>query len=339
MARAEIPMIAILSPDYLGSRFGKAEWLAAWRTATEGGQRKLIPVKVANCRASGLLAGIVFVDLVGLSEADAERELGTKISAAISGRAKPTAKPKFPGATRTFKKKPQFPGPDGTNAPPPSPSTFPSPGNRASHTALPISARPQRLWLAAIAAILVVLAVSIVFHALSTHSPTTPGSGRTTGLATPSTEPAVASSGPPLSQNTVKTSNAAPTSSPLPSGDVTLRNVATENCADSTSSGDVFTYACNRASSQQWSALPVSGSVYALKDILTGLCLTGTTQGLSSAPCDAADDQQQWRWSEQGSRGSLTHLANGHCLADLGAENLTTAVCDGTADQDWQIVS
>ena len=265
MARDEVSTIAILSPDYLGSRFGKAEWLAAWRTGTEGGQRKLIPVKVADCRTSGLLAGIVFVDLVGLSEADAERELGTKIPAAISGRAKPTAKPKFPGATRTFKKKPQFPGPDGTNAPPPSPSTFPPPGNRASHTALPISARPQRLWLAAIAAILVALAVIIVFHALSTYSPTTPGSGRTTGLATPSTEPAVASSGPPLSQSTVKTSNAAPTSSPLPSGDVTLRNVATENCADSTSSGDVFTYACNRASSQQWSALPVSGSVYALR--------------------------------------------------------------------------
>ena len=62
------------------------------------------------------------------------------------------------------------------------------------------------------------------------------------------------------------------------------------------------------------------------KDILTGLCLTGTTQGgLSSAACDAADDHQQWRWSEQGSRGSLTHLSNGHCLVDLGAEDLTTA--------------
>ena len=104
IAQAEVRTIAILSPDYLGSPFAKAEWLAAWRTGAEGGQRKLVPVKVADCHTSGLLAGIATVDLVGLSEADAERELGTKIPAVIWDAPSLPAKPKFPGATRTLKR-------------------------------------------------------------------------------------------------------------------------------------------------------------------------------------------------------------------------------------------
>jgi TIR domain/Ricin-type beta-trefoil lectin domain len=345
MAQAEVRTIAILSPDYLGSAFAKAEWLAAWRTSAEGGQRKLVPVKVADCHTSGLLAGIATVDLTGLDEAGAEKELGTRIPAVISGRAKPAAKPRFPGATGPSREKPpQFAGPNGPDEPPHSPSPLTPPVDRAAQTASAIPARPRWHWLAAIATTFAALAVIILLAvpaspdngrqaAPSANSPVTPESSRATESGAPS-------SGPPPSQSTVKAPNTEPTSVPLPGGDVTLRNAATGDCADSTGNGDVFTFACEGGGSQLWSALPVSGSVYALKEMMTGLCLTGTTQGgLSSAACDAADPHQQWRWSEQGSRGSLTHLSNGHCLVDLGAEDLTTAACDGAADQDWQIAS
>src|SRR5260370_37865821 len=46
--------IAILSPDYLKSRFAAPEWAAAFAQDPEGMKRSLIPVRVRDCALEGL---------------------------------------------------------------------------------------------------------------------------------------------------------------------------------------------------------------------------------------------------------------------------------------------
>jgi len=92
-------VIAILSPAYVqSSRFGAAEWQAAWATDPEGRLRRVIPVRVADCEQPGLLAGIVAVDLFDLPEPEAATRLHQAITRAIAGRAKPSTLPPFPAS-------------------------------------------------------------------------------------------------------------------------------------------------------------------------------------------------------------------------------------------------
>jgi hypothetical protein len=124
----------------------------------------------------------------------------------------------------------------------------------------------------------------------------------------------------------------------MPPGYVTLGSLATGNCFDSTDSGSVFTFTCNGGSSQEWSALRISGAIYALKNKLTGFCLTGSTQtGIYSTTCDTSDPHQQWLWNESDSSASFVHLSNGHCLAEPAPDQPTTVECDGSTDQHWRI--
>jgi tetratricopeptide (TPR) repeat protein len=102
--------IAVVSPDYLTSVYGTAEWQAAWRDDPLGQKRKLLPVRVAETERQGLLAQIVDVDLVGLPEPDARRRVHAAITAAMTGRAKPATAPGFPGADRAVVVEPRFPG-------------------------------------------------------------------------------------------------------------------------------------------------------------------------------------------------------------------------------------
>jgi len=104
--------IAILSPDYLTSVYGSAEWQAIWAVDPTGNWRNLLVVRVTDCRRPGLLAGVVGVDLFGLDDAAATAQLRAMVKAAVSGRAKPAVKPKFPGAMRAVPREPQFPGPE-----------------------------------------------------------------------------------------------------------------------------------------------------------------------------------------------------------------------------------
>jgi hypothetical protein len=67
--------IAVLSPDYLASDFCKSEWYAAFAQDPVGKQRKLIPVRVRPCQPGGLLAQIVYIDLVGKEGAAASQAL------------------------------------------------------------------------------------------------------------------------------------------------------------------------------------------------------------------------------------------------------------------------
>ncbi|WP_203814456.1 FxSxx-COOH system tetratricopeptide repeat protein, partial [Paractinoplanes tereljensis] len=104
--------IAVISPDYLTSIYGTAEWQGAWKDDPLGQERKLLPVRVAETPRQGLLAQIVDVDLVGMAENVARRRLNEALRAAMTGRAKPSSAPAFPGspAPRAVSTEPRFPG-------------------------------------------------------------------------------------------------------------------------------------------------------------------------------------------------------------------------------------
>jgi Tfp pilus assembly protein PilF len=102
--------VAVLSPDYLESVYGSAEWQAAWIQDPGGRDRRLLVVRVKESERSGLLAGVVSVDLFGVSEAVARERLQAMVAAAMSGRAKPASAPGFPGGERAVPCEPEFPG-------------------------------------------------------------------------------------------------------------------------------------------------------------------------------------------------------------------------------------
>lgn len=94
--------LAVLSPDYLQSLFGMAEWAAALAQDPTGEKGKLLPVRVREVSPDGLLAAIVPINLVGLTEPAARERLLGRLR---KGRAKPAVKPAFPGGPG-----PLFPG-------------------------------------------------------------------------------------------------------------------------------------------------------------------------------------------------------------------------------------
>lgn len=59
--------IAVLSPEYLASQFTQPEWAAAFRSDPTGEKRRLLPVRVSPCDVQGLLAQVLYIDLVGVS--------------------------------------------------------------------------------------------------------------------------------------------------------------------------------------------------------------------------------------------------------------------------------
>ena len=65
-AKVATRTLAVLSPDYLTSSFAASEWAAAFARDPKGEYRFLVPVRVRECDLTGLLAQIVYIDLVGL---------------------------------------------------------------------------------------------------------------------------------------------------------------------------------------------------------------------------------------------------------------------------------
>jgi tetratricopeptide (TPR) repeat protein len=100
--------IAVLSPAYLESEYGTAEWAAAWGSDPAGRQRKLLIIRVKECDRPGLLSGVVSVDLFRTTEAEAQTRLRAMVSSVMLGRAKPDLPPKFPGS-RAMPREPRFP--------------------------------------------------------------------------------------------------------------------------------------------------------------------------------------------------------------------------------------
>jgi len=92
--------LAVLSPDYLQSVYGLAEWAAAFADDPTGEKRKLVPVQVRKTDPKGLLKPIVHIDLVGLDEAAARERL----LAGLAPDRGPATPPPFPG------NRPAFPG-------------------------------------------------------------------------------------------------------------------------------------------------------------------------------------------------------------------------------------
>jgi hypothetical protein len=108
--------IAVLSPDYLHSAYGAAEWRAAWGKDPGGRQRKLLVVRVDDCDHPGLLASVVRMDLFGVEESVAKQRLLEGVRGALSGRSKPATEPPFPPSCATachqshIDRAPLFPG-------------------------------------------------------------------------------------------------------------------------------------------------------------------------------------------------------------------------------------
>jgi hypothetical protein len=85
--------LLVLSPAYLRSAMTRAEWRPGFVADPSGTQRRLLPVRVEECQAKGLLADRVYVDLVGLDEATTRATLLDGVARAIRGPGPPTSRP------------------------------------------------------------------------------------------------------------------------------------------------------------------------------------------------------------------------------------------------------
>lgn len=90
--------IAVLSPAYLGSVYGRLEWQAVQNGDPDGLLRSLVPVMVVRCAPRGLLGSVVYIDLSSpeLGDEAAQELLLAGVGGARSGRSKPAVAPPFP---------------------------------------------------------------------------------------------------------------------------------------------------------------------------------------------------------------------------------------------------
>jgi hypothetical protein len=91
--------IALLSPSYLTSRYGQAEWQAAYAADPDGFARKLLPIRIKDCARPGPLGAVISIDLFDLSANAALARLRDGIRDALAARAKPAVPPSFPGVS------------------------------------------------------------------------------------------------------------------------------------------------------------------------------------------------------------------------------------------------
>src|SRR5262249_34668973 len=90
--------IAIFSDAYLSSAFTQPEWAVAFANDPKSGKKRLIPIKVGDCRPEGLLSQIIYINLVGLGEQDAAMAL----LGGLKDRGKPAESPSFPAARHPY---------------------------------------------------------------------------------------------------------------------------------------------------------------------------------------------------------------------------------------------
>jgi hypothetical protein len=77
--------LAVLSPDYLLSRFPQPEWAAAFSQDPTGSSRKLVGVRIRECEPPGLLRSIVYIDLCSMPEEAAKAKFLAGIKSAVEG--------------------------------------------------------------------------------------------------------------------------------------------------------------------------------------------------------------------------------------------------------------
>jgi hypothetical protein len=87
-------VLAVLSPDYLSSKFTAPEWAVALANDPTGVKGLLVTVRVRPCEVKALLAQVVYVDLVGLTSEQAMRQ--ALLAGIDRTRAKPATPPPAP---------------------------------------------------------------------------------------------------------------------------------------------------------------------------------------------------------------------------------------------------
>lgn len=118
-------VVAVLSRNYLTSRYGRMEWQAALRADPDHPSNKLVTIRLEDVQLEGLLSTITWVDLLGVADPGRARALLLgRVREAMAGRAKPEAAPAFPDAAAT----------------PTPPPTLPAPGERSRARRTPVSA-------------------------------------------------------------------------------------------------------------------------------------------------------------------------------------------------------
>jgi hypothetical protein len=104
-------VVVVLSPDYLRSAHGEAEWRHYYAQDPSGERGLMLPVRIHQVDPPGLLRTRVYVDLVGLGAAGAREAL---LAAARKSRGKPSDEPEFPGRRQQpgieSQQAPRFPG-------------------------------------------------------------------------------------------------------------------------------------------------------------------------------------------------------------------------------------
>jgi tetratricopeptide (TPR) repeat protein len=126
--------VAILSPDYLQSRFTAPEWAAAFAKDPTGEKGILLSVRVCEVELAGLLPQVVYIDLVGLDQDTCRVRLLAGIK---RERAKPVKPPAFPGSP------PPFPGSPKDNPTPALPiNVLPDPGPLPAGSRMPFAPNP-----------------------------------------------------------------------------------------------------------------------------------------------------------------------------------------------------
>jgi hypothetical protein len=100
--------IAVLSPDYLDTRYPQPEWAAAFAKDPTGEKGILVPIRVRTCNLEGLVPQIIYIDLLDLEERTAKETL---LKGVQHSRAKPEKQPDFPQKkVQPIIKSPYFPG-------------------------------------------------------------------------------------------------------------------------------------------------------------------------------------------------------------------------------------
>lgn len=103
--------LLVLSPDFLRSQFTAPEWAATFAKDPTGSQGLLLPVRVRECQPGGLLAQLVYIDLVGLKSQAEAREL--LLQGAAQGRVKPASEPGMPALQAGAQRPAEPPWPPG----------------------------------------------------------------------------------------------------------------------------------------------------------------------------------------------------------------------------------
>jgi WD40 repeat protein len=121
--REAAAVIAVLTPGYLNSDYGRMEWQAALRARPDYPDRKLIPVRVAQCEPEGLLAAITYLDMTGIHDAQPAREqLLSRVQHALDGRVAADGEPPFPPEAGFVQQVAPVPPAPAPSVPSPSPS-------------------------------------------------------------------------------------------------------------------------------------------------------------------------------------------------------------------------